>query len=87
MKLKKMVLHNEHEVMKNQEMKLVFGGIYIQKDTCQKSSGICSGTCYDRIETDPWTGVTTKTKMTCGAFIGADPTQFICGCKVDLSIP
>lgn len=88
MKLKKMVLHNEHEVMGTKEMKLILGGIYTKpKDTCQKNAGICSGTCYDREDKDVLTGKITITKMSCQAVVGADPTKFLCNCDIDVSIP
>ena len=88
MRLKKIVLHNEHEVMESKEMKLVLGGIYTKsKDTCQKNSGICSGTCYDQEYKDIWTGEVTKIKMSCQAFVGEDPAKFVCGCDIDVSIP
>lgn len=81
MKLKKMILRENHEVMKDREMKLILGGDYMPlKDTCQKTSGVCGGTCDDYRTIDPLTGVTTITKMYCQAIIGADPTNFFCSC-------
>lgn len=81
MKLRKMILRENHEVMKDKEMKLILGGDYMpSKGTCQKASDVCSGTCEDIRTINPLTGVVTITKMYCQAIIGADPTNFFCAC-------
>lgn len=51
MRLKKIVLHNEHEVMDSKEMKQVSGGQVVETKMCGKSKdGVCSGYCIPVFE-------------------------------------
>ena len=51
MRLKKIVLHNEHEVMDSKEMKQVLGGQVIVIKKCGKSeNGVCSVYCDPTVE-------------------------------------
>ena len=49
MKLKKMMLHDEHEVMNASEMKQIVGGQVIGSSTYGMNNGKCSGGCLSLI--------------------------------------
>lgn len=73
MKLKKMVLHNEYEVMKQNEMKNILGGDYTASNNCKTDS--CFGKCK-LILTHVTTGEIIELEGTCKKFAGS-----LCSCE------
>lgn len=74
MQLKKMVLRDEFEVMKQNEMKNVLGGDYIGSNNCKTDS--CSGKCKSTL-THAETGEIIELEGTCKIFAGS-----LCACEI-----
>lgn len=65
MKLKKMMLHDEHEVMNASEMKQIVGGQVIGSSTYGMNNGKCSGGCPIQYVEGNWVqGKCTRYKIT-----------------------
>ena len=76
MKLKKMMLHDEHEVMNASEMKQIVGGQVISSSTCGMNNGKRFGGCPIQYVEGNWVqGKCTRYKIT--SLIGGG---YACAC-------